>query len=165
MVLGKSIVLFTTNGTKAITKARFSKILYIASFLNISAVAKKMIEINEDFEIICGGKGHFFNLEDSVCAGKIIMSILKSIDANSSLDHISIELSDSASAAYHLARSYGKNLKKMLYDAEHAKVLIQNGFESDLVSCSKIDILNTIPSFHNNIIKHLDTTFLNINMV
>src|SRR4030065_1751418 len=43
IVEGKSIVFYTTNGTKSIVKAKYSENLYICSFLNISAVAKHLI--------------------------------------------------------------------------------------------------------------------------
>ena len=45
LVKDKSIILYTTNGTKAVVKAKFSKNLYICSFLNLSAVAE---HINTD---------------------------------------------------------------------------------------------------------------------
>ena len=35
IVAGKSVVLYTTNGTKAITKAKFSSNLFICAFLNM----------------------------------------------------------------------------------------------------------------------------------
>src|SRR4030042_1909444 len=37
---GKTIILYTTNGSKAIVKAKFSENLFICSFLNLEAVAK-----------------------------------------------------------------------------------------------------------------------------
>ena len=40
VVSGKSIVLYTTNGSKAIVKAKFSENLFICSFINLPALKK-----------------------------------------------------------------------------------------------------------------------------
>ena len=39
VVTGKSIILYTTNGSKAIVKAKFSENLYICCFNNLPAIA------------------------------------------------------------------------------------------------------------------------------
>jgi 2-phosphosulfolactate phosphatase len=147
LVKGKSIVLYTTNGTKAIVKAKFSKNLFICSFLNLSAVAEQIIKMNIDFEILCAGRNSSFSLEDTVCAGKLIAEILK-IEKD-------LELSDTAKASVALNKSFGKNLLKMLSETEHGKLLIENGFQDDIKFCSKLNTINSIPCFSGNVVKLL----------
>jgi len=147
VVNGKSIVLFTSNGTKAIVKAKFSKRIIICSFLNLSSVVEYLQELNEDLEILCSAKGSMLSLEDTICAGKLITDFL---DKNSE-----VELTDSAVAATTLAKSLGKNIKKMMLNSEHGKILIENGFEEDIHLCSKIGSLDIIPVFSSNLIKPL----------
>ena len=77
IVEGKTIVFYTTNGTKSIAKAKYSENLYTCSFLNISAVAKHLITLNTDVEIVCAGRNNYFSIEDSVCAGMLISKISK----------------------------------------------------------------------------------------
>lgn len=147
IVTGKSVVLYTTNGTKAITKAKFSSKLFLCAFLNISALAKHLALLNQDLEIICSGRLNNFSMEDSVCAGKLISEIEK-------LNN-DIILSDSARASQALSKSFGKSILKMMKDTEHGKLLIENGFEEDLTLCSKLSNSNAIPYFNGQAIKLL----------
>jgi 2-phosphosulfolactate phosphatase len=147
IVNGKSVVLYTTNGTKAITKAKFSSKLFIGAFLNITALAKHLALLNQDLEIICSGRSNNFSMEDSVCAGKLISEIEK---VNEDL-----VLSDSAKASQALGKSFGKSILRMLKETEHGKLLIENGFEEDIVFCSKLNNSNSIPYFNGQAIKLL----------
>ena len=146
-ISGKSLVFFTTNGTKAIVKAKYSDEVIIASFLNLSAVAKYLADLNEPFEILCAGNNNNFCLEDTVCAGKLISEI-----ASLSQD---VELSDSGLASVSIAKTFGKNLKKMFAESEHGKFLIENGFEEDLKYCAKLSTTGLIPVFASSVIKIL----------
>jgi len=142
---GKSIVFFTTNGTKAIVKTKFAEEVIIASFLNISAVAKYLAELKKPFEILCAGRNSNFSLEDTVLAGKLISEIMTQSDE--------VTLTDSGLAAVAIAKTFGKNIKKMLAESEHGKILIENGFAEDLKYCAKLNITGDIPIFASNVIK------------
>ena len=142
---GKSLVFFTTNGTKAIVKAKYSDEVIIASFLNLSAVAKYLVELNRPFEILCAGRNNSFCLEDTVFAGKLISEISTLLP--------DVELSDSGLASVSIAKTFGKNLKKMFAQSEHGKFLIENGFEEDLKYCAKLNSTEDIPVFASNVIK------------
>ncbi|MDR3668279.1 MAG: 2-phosphosulfolactate phosphatase [Ignavibacteriaceae bacterium] len=147
LVKNKSIILYTTNGTKAVVKAKFSKNLYICSFLNLSAVAEHLNSLNMDFEILCAGRNNSFALEDTICAGKLISEIMKSKK--------DLELSDTAISSVALNKALGKNLAKMLAESEHGKLLLENGFEDDIKFCSKLNSINAIPYFTGNVVKLL----------
>jgi len=147
LVSGKSIILFTTNGTKAIVKAKFSQNLLICSYLNLNAVAAKIVTMGNDIEILCSGRNNSFSLEDACCSGKLVSEISK-------LKEDAI-LSDTARAGIALNKSFGKSLYKMLADTEHGKLLIENGFEEDIKYCSKLNIIEIIPHFSGNVIKLL----------
>jgi 2-phosphosulfolactate phosphatase len=147
IINGKSIILYTTNGTKAIAKAKFSKNLLICSFLNLSVIAQYLISLDSDFEIICSGRNNSFSLEDTVCAGKLISEVLKLKE--------DLELSDTAKASLAISKTLGKSLLKMLMESEHGILLLENGFEADIRFCSKINSVNVIPTFNGNVIKLL----------
>ncbi len=144
-VSGKSIILYTTNGTKAIVKAKFSENLAICAFSNITAVANYLVKLGTDVEILCSGRSNNFSMEDTVCAGKLIGEILQLKE--------DCELTDSARAASALSKSFGKSILKMLRESEHGKILIANGFEDDLIYCSKLNTSDILPVFSGNVIK------------
>lgn len=145
IISGKSIILYTTNGTKAIVKAKFSGELFICAFSNISALAKHLVKLNKDVEILCASRLNNFSMEDTVCAGKLITEIVK-------LNNDTV-LTDSALASISLSKSFGKSLFKMLKETEHGRLLIENGYEEDLKFCSKLNTTDSIPYFSGNVIK------------
>jgi len=148
VVGGKSVILYTTNGTKAIVKAKFSENLLICSFNNLAAIAAHLLRLNKDVEIICSGTNGFFSLEDTVCAGKLIAEIINVQPET--------ELFDSAKASFTISKSYGKSVLKLLKETEHGKLLTQNGFTEDLKYCAKLSNINIVPYFVSGAIKKLD---------
>lgn len=144
-VKGKSIILYTSNGSKAIVKSKFSENLYICSFGNLNALAEHLVNLNKDVVIVCSGSGGMFCIEDTVCAGKLITEMLKLNEE--------IEYSDAASASIVLNKSFGKSLNKMLTNSEHGRLLIDNGFEEDIKVCAKLNSHNIIPYYDSGVIK------------
>lgn len=74
---GKELVLTTTNGTKAIAKARKAAYLLIGSFLNLSDCARTAVQLDKPILILCSGTEGVFSLEDGVAAGAIIDTCLQ----------------------------------------------------------------------------------------
>lgn len=148
VVNGKSIIHYTTNGSKAIVKAKFSENLFVGCFNNASAVVKHCIGLKKDLEIICAGNSGAFNLEDAVCAGFMISEIFEK--------EKDVVVTDSAGACALLHKTYAKNILKMLKNTEHGKLLIENGFDEDIKECAKIDSADIIPYFNSGVIKKLE---------
>jgi len=144
-VTGKSIILFTTNGTKAIVKAKFSESVLICCFNNIKSIAKHVVELGKDVEILCAGSNGMFCIEDTVCAGKLITEIE---EANGG-----VKITDAGKASVVLNKSFGKSINKMLRDSEHGKLLIENGFSDDIEYCSQLDIIDNVPVYNSGVIK------------
>ncbi len=144
---GKTIVFYTTNGSKAVTRAKFSENLFICSYNNISAVAATLVGLDKDIELLCAGKNNAFALEDSCCAGKLVVEILALKE--------DVELTDSARAVQALHKSFGKSIFKMLKESEHGKLLVENGFEADVKFCSKLNSTDAVPYFTGNTLKLL----------
>ena len=144
-VVGKSIILYTTNGSKAIVKSKFSENLFICSFPNLNAIAKHIAKLNSDTEILCAGSNGMFCIEDTVCAGRLINEI-SSISED-------VELTDAAKASVVLNNSFGDNIFEMLKNSEHGLKLINNGYEEDLNDCAALSISETIPYYNSGVIK------------
>ena len=67
-IKGKSLVLTTTNGTKAINIANEYNVV-TSSFINIDSVCDFLINNSKDVIILCSGWKGVFNLEDSIFSG------------------------------------------------------------------------------------------------
>ena len=142
---GKSIILFTTNGTGSIVRTKFADDTFIGCFNNLQGLAEHLLTLNKDIEILCSGSHGMFCLEDTVCAGKLIRKIQK-LEEN-------IELSDASLASLELNAVFGKSIFEMLSETEHGKFLIENGNKDDIRYCSELDVSNLIPVFQNGVIK------------
>jgi 2-phosphosulfolactate phosphatase len=147
VVNGKSIIFFTTNGSKAVVKAKFSQNLFICSFLNLNAVANHLAKLNTDFEVLCSGRNNLYSMEDTICSGKLISEVAKLTE--------DLNLTDAAKSSVALNKSFGKSVLKMLKECEHGKILIENGFENDLKFCSKLSTTDVIPYYSGNVLKLL----------
>jgi 2-phosphosulfolactate phosphatase len=147
IVSGKSIVFYSTNGSRAIVKAKYSANLFVCSFNNLSVLAKHLKKLNGDVIILCSGNNNLFNLEDSVCAGMLINELVTTDKK--------IELTDSSIGAMSLYKSVGKNIFKMLSESDHGRLLIENGFKDDLIACAELNNTEVIPHYSGNVLKEL----------
>ena len=75
-ITGKTLVLTTTNGTKAINLAKGNKII-TASYINFHSVVNYLNSSNNDVTILCSGWKNFLNLEDTILAGHIALVLMK----------------------------------------------------------------------------------------
>lgn len=145
VVSGKSIILFTTNGSKSVVKAKFAEKVFIASFNNLEALSKRLVDLGNDIVILCSGAEGLFCIEDTVCAGKLIRKIEKIKPE--------IEFTDAARASIELNKSFGKDITSMLRDCEHGRKLIENDFEKDIDACAELSTLEICPEFSEGVIK------------
>jgi len=132
---GKSLAMTTTNGTLAIEKAKSAKKLMIGAFLNLSALADRLKEINEDTLIVCAGwKGHI-NLEDTLFSGALVSKLA---------DHFEIK-GDSALAAQLMYSTSKDNLYEVVSQTSHAKRLKKLSAEKDMRFCLEPDKYDVVP--------------------
>ena len=147
IVGGKTIVFYSTNGSRAIVKAKYSANLFICAFNNIKALATHLKKLNEDVLILCSGNNNFFSLEDSICAGMLTNELINREQK--------VDLTDSSKGALALYKSLGKNILKMLSESEHGKLLSNNGHKNDLKDCAELNNTNVIPCYAGNTLKVL----------
>lgn len=136
LVSGKTIILSTTNGTKAIHKALGAQEIVIGSILNGNAIAKHVCSKDKDVVIICAGTYGKFSLDDFLCAGKIIFDCLS---------FKKVELEDFAAAAYLAYKDNKDNLLGYLKMASHYQYLLSLKLEEDIKYCFTEDIVNIVP--------------------
>ncbi len=144
-VKGKSIVFFTTNGSKAIVKAKFSESLFILSFLNINAVANKILKLDCDLEILCSGNNGKFSYEDSACAGMLIEAMVEKKQ--------NLVLNDESKICQLIYLKNKRRILKMLKETEHGVKLFNAGFEEDIKFSSQQNIYDIAPVFKAGVIK------------
>lgn len=148
IVKGKSIILYTTNGSKAIVKAKYSSKLLISSFLNTSSVAKELAN-SPEVVIVCSGNNGLFSFEDSTCAGDLINELLE-LNEN-------VELDDASKTCHFLFQKNIGEIKNMLENTEHGMKLMDAGFEEDIKYASNKNIIDNVPCYKAGSIKLLES--------
>ena len=149
-VHGKNLILTTTSGTIALTRSRSAELVFVGTFLNAGAMAKKAAEtaekkhVNVSF-VLAGDKGQF-SFEDFVCAGAIAERFSKG----------EVCFSDKALAARLAFKQTKNDLCKKIMEAEHAKHLIKLGFRRDIEFACQLDVYNLVPIYRNGKITSLD---------
>ncbi|MHB1420904.1 MAG: 2-phosphosulfolactate phosphatase [Bacillota bacterium] len=137
MVGGKSIIITTSNGTRAIKGGEAAKEILIGSFLNARAVAREIASLGNNVILICAGTLGRFSLDDFLAAGAILFR-LKTIFPQA-------DYSDAAQGAAMLFASCQEDLVEILGSCVHGTKLKDLGFESDLEFCTVLDRWDIVP--------------------
>lgn len=136
IVKGKTIIMATTNGTKAMWKSQAAKEILVASFVNASAVVDHLRKAGGSVTLVCAGKQGRFAMEDAACAGMLIDRLAEQDD---------VDLSDGATAARALYLMHKQSVEGLLRGCEHGRYLSSIGFDGDIEVCSKVDSLRILP--------------------
>jgi 2-phosphosulfolactate phosphatase len=136
-VKGKTIVLTTTNGTRAIESAKDAYKVVIGSFLNISALCSWLITEKRNIILLCAGWKNKFNLEDALFAGAITDEISKLSE--------NYELGDACLALKYLYQLAKKNPNKFLTYSSHKERLAALNLKEDIRYCLTPNQTKVIP--------------------
>ena len=141
---GRAVVLTTTNGTRAIDRAKPScSRLYTAALINAGAVAAQLWSDGEDAVALCAGTEGRFSLEDFVCAGALA-------DACAARG---AQLDDAAIAAAELFRHNRARLPELLASGSHAHALAAAGFADDVREAAALDRYAVVPFLDGDSLK------------
>lgn len=143
----QTLVLTTTNGTKAINMAKDIEHLLIGSFLNLDAISNYLIELNKSALILGSGWENKFCLEDSICAGAISEQLLKTNKFESN--------NDSTIAAKYLFLSAKSNYFGYLKASSHRKRLKKLNLNEDIKYCLTPNQTDVIPVREDYYLKKL----------
>jgi 2-phosphosulfolactate phosphatase len=143
----QTLVLTTTNGTKAINMAKDIEQLLIGSFLNLDAICNYLIELNKSVLILGSGWENKFCLEDSICAGAISEQLLKTNKFKCN--------NDSTIAAKYLFLSAKSNYFGYLKASSHRKRLKKLNLNEDIKYCLTPNQTDVIPVREDYYLKKL----------
>jgi 2-phosphosulfolactate phosphatase len=139
---GETLVLTTTNGTKAINAAKNVEHLIIGSLINLDAVCNYLMKLNKNVLLLGSGWQNKFCLEDSICAGAITEKLL--------LSRCFISENDSSVAAKYLYLSAKDNYFGYLKASSHRKRLKKLNLNRDIKYCLTPNQTNVVPIREDN---------------
>ena len=141
VVEGKTILITTSNGTKALTKSVGAKRIFVGCVLNGKSIAKKLAKINEDIIILNSGTNGEFTMDDFICTGYIIDEISKITNK--------IELTDISKTAQYIYEQ-NKDLEGFISKAKHYGRMKELDLMPDVEHAMKKDFTNLVPEYKDN---------------
>ena len=139
-ILNKTLVLTTTNGTKAINIASSYEVI-TSCFINIDAVEEFLLNSNKDVLILCSGWKGVFNLEDTIFSGCLANKLISSKKFNVNCDSTlaSLNLYEQAKHDYFsfLANSAHRKRLKFLNIEKDTEFCLNPDFKSKIIPTLK----------------------------
>ena len=143
-VEAKTVLLSTTNGTKALLAVQGARDVVVASYVNLSAVSAMLrtaLRGGADLTLVCAGQDRQFALEDAACAGRYVHHVSRRL--------ATVDTNDAAYAASLIDKKFGDNLMRLFNTAAHGRALAAAGFGADLTVCAAVDSYPVIPIYQD----------------
>ncbi len=131
-----TLILTTTNGTRALLRAAEADRVLVAAFVNFSAVCEQLLADPRPLHILCAGSDGEPSLEDSLLAGAFVERLC---------DHFELQLNDSARLAWDCFENQGLVLPSALTLGKGGQTLLQLGFDSDVAIAAEVDEFTIVP--------------------
>jgi len=132
--LGETLILSTTNGTRAVVSAaRSCERVLVGSLLNLTAVVEQAREAREDAIVVCAGVQSTLALDDAYVAGRIV-------------ELLGWERTDASEAAARLAGTWS-GAEEAFRLSKSGRNLLENApeLEEDLPFCARESVLEVVP--------------------
>jgi len=131
---GETLILSTTNGTRAVVAAaeRCERVL-VASLLNLAAVVDAVRARGEDALVVCAGVQGTANIDDTYVAGRIV-------------ELLGCERSDAAELAARFVGTWS-GPEEAFRASKSGRNLVENApeLEPDLAFCARESVLEVVP--------------------
>ncbi len=138
-VAGRTVVLTTSNGTRALLAARRAHAIGVAAFVNLSAAAGWAAAEARDIVVVCSGERGRRSLEDHVCAGFLVERVQARAPGAAP--------SPAALAALAEGRRYAGRVARLAVDSPWARRLEASGRGADVTACLALDTTSLVPRY------------------
>jgi 2-phosphosulfolactate phosphatase len=138
---GSTLVLTTTNGTRALLCAAAAERTLLAGFVNYSAVCEQLKADLRPVHIICAGTEGEVALEDTLLAGALVDFLCEVVE---------VRLNDSARLAWDCFEHHGRVLAGALEISKGGATLRTLGYDEDIRSAAQVDQFNLVPELRQD---------------
>jgi 2-phosphosulfolactate phosphatase len=135
-VAGKTVVLTTSNGTRAFARAAGARQCVAGAIVNRAAVARRALQFERTL-VVCSGDAGGFSYEDFLGAGLLVDAMVRAGSGR-------LRLHDGARAALEVA-ARAADLPAVLRDTDHGRELEALGFGEDVARAAALDRFPRIP--------------------
>lgn len=147
-VQNKTIILNTTNGTKAIKRSLLADEIIVGCFLNLEAIVEALRHSENELVLVCSGWHGRLALEDLLCAGNIIYELTQGT--------LPDDARDGAKVAFGLFEKFGNNVYETISHSNHAVRLEGIVGHEDVEFCCQVSKFNILPTLTDGIISTIN---------
>jgi 2-phosphosulfolactate phosphatase len=138
---GKTLVLTTSNGTKALLRAAEADRVLVAALVNFSAVCEQLRHDLRAVHIICSGSEGEITIEDTLVAGGLVEFLCEVSE---------VQLNDSARLAWDCYENQGGMVLETLQLSRSGAGLCDLGYAEDIRDAARIDRFNLVPELRRD---------------
>jgi 2-phosphosulfolactate phosphatase len=142
-IRGRTVLLTTSNGTRALLAARAALAVGVAGFVNLAAAAAWAAGPRVPITLACAGERGAISLEDQVCAGLLAAHLERG-------DPPAV-LTPAARTAARVAAPYARALGRLRDDSRWARHLIRTGRGHDVDACLSLDTSALVPVYRPDV--------------
>jgi len=146
---GRSAVLATSNGTRALHAVVCAPAVLVGCLRNRDAIASAALvearRASADILVVCAGNdyGATFSLDDAVAAGAIVQSVRLALARHPASEELA--MTDAAITAERLFEAYASEPVAAFREGTHGRALERLGFGADLEFCAALDGSRCVP--------------------
>lgn len=144
-VNGKTLVMTTTNGTRALLATTGAHEVLVGAAVNLSVVGARLreaVESGREVLILCAGREHGFGMDDAYLAGRFVIAALGGRRLRKGLN-------DAAIVSVDLVRRYGDRIDRALALSAAGRDLTRLGFGGDIEAAAAIDAHPVLALYHD----------------
>ncbi len=131
-----TLVLTTSNGTRALLRAAEAERILVAAFVNFSAVCEQLRHDPRPIHIVCAGTEGEVSLEDTLLAGALIEFLCETME---------VRLNDSARLAWDCFENHGRLLEGAFEVSKGGAKLRSLGYDDDVKAAAQVDQFALVP--------------------
>lgn len=143
----QTVLLTTTNGTRALLAAESAKLVLVASYANFTVTVARLslaLEQGQPIAIVCSASEGTVSLEDSACAGRYAVALRAAFP--------DLRVNDATQMCTLLSAQFGDDLASLFGASEHGRALRAAGFERDLIACGSVDLYPVLAEYRERAI-------------
>jgi 2-phosphosulfolactate phosphatase len=143
VVGGKTLVMTTTNGTRALLATAGAREVIVAAGVNLTRASARLahhLAHGREVLILCAGRERAFALDDAYIAGRLLVTALQGSRSRKGMN-------DAAIATLDLVRRYGERVDRPLRLSEAGRSLQAIGFGEDVLAAAMTDAHPVLPIY------------------
>jgi 2-phosphosulfolactate phosphatase len=136
-----TVVLTTTNGTRALLRAAEADRVLVGAFVNFSAVCEQLRTDARPVHVVCSGTDGAVSLEDTLLAGAFVDFLSESGE---------VTLNDAARLAWDGFENHGRCLLGALEIGAGGQRLRSLGYNADIRAAAQVDRFAIVPELRRD---------------